>query len=367
MQVRACIGPTGASTRLPVLPVIGDEPPRRRTTGHPRARQRRENQGLRGLLSGPLYVRVYHGISLLFNHCAASSSWIARRWVGAGGSANSQQGRATPSTTFSLITCPGRCPAHRVQHRHDVAFHNRYVGIRSTGPPTNQHPTTLLKCLTTREPPSLFDMDGVTYAPGAPPSAMLGIPDQMGQFVCHSFTPLKSTADLRGTPHTNTLRRCAAASQANTIGAWTTKPIAGRGMPGRVGAQARIANSALSVRRNIGDGPRCDQVPRLDIVSLEFPFSIVPNPENPARFSNFGEDRPVTLFGCAHALSPVFRSSPTKQESCRFEVGTSIETGSAWGTLATLRFRPRSTPASDRRSYSGTATRQSKTCRVARV
>ena len=41
-------------------------------------------------------------------------------------------------------------------------------------------------------------MDGVTYAPGAPPSAMFGIPDQMSQFVCHSFTPLKSVADLPG-------------------------------------------------------------------------------------------------------------------------------------------------------------------------
>src|SRR6516225_2682143 len=80
-------------------------------------------------------------------------------------------------------------------------------------------------------------------------------------------------------------------------------------MPGRVGAQSRTSNSALSGRRNIGDGPRCDQVPRLDVVGLEFPFGIVPSPENPAGFTNFGEDRPVTLFGCAHALSPVFRGS----------------------------------------------------------
>ena len=89
-------------------------------------------------------------------------------------------------------------PSITIQHHHYVAFRNRYVGIRSTRPPTNQHPTTLLKCLTTGEPPSLFDMDGVTYAPGAPPRAMLGIPDQMGQFVCHSFTPLKSVVDLGG-------------------------------------------------------------------------------------------------------------------------------------------------------------------------
>src|SRR5262249_2399485 len=71
-------------------------------------------------------------------------------------------------------------PSITIQHHHDIAFHNRYVGIGSTGPPTNQHSTTLLKCLTTGEPPSLFDIDRVTYAPGAPPSAMLGIPDQMG-------------------------------------------------------------------------------------------------------------------------------------------------------------------------------------------
>ena len=57
-----------------------------------------------------------------------------------------------------------------------------------------------------------------------------------------------------------------------------TKPLA-RGIPGRVGAQTRIANSALSVRRNIGDGPRCDQVPRLDVVNLEFPIGIVPSPK----------------------------------------------------------------------------------------
>jgi DNA polymerase III subunit epsilon len=61
--------------------------------------------------------------------------------------------RAVPSSPRPSIT---------VQHHHDVAFHNRYVGIRSTGAPTNQHPTTLLKCLTTSEPPSFFDMDGVT-------------------------------------------------------------------------------------------------------------------------------------------------------------------------------------------------------------
>ena len=47
------------------------------------------------------------------------------------------------------------------QYQHDVVFRNRYVGIRSTGPPTNQRPTALLKRLLTGEPPSLFDMDGV--------------------------------------------------------------------------------------------------------------------------------------------------------------------------------------------------------------
>src|SRR6516165_2128839 len=57
-----------------------------------------------------------------------------------------------------------------------------------------------------------------------------------------------------------------------------TKPLA-QGIPGRVGAQTRIANSALSVRRNIGDGPRCDQIPRLDVVNLEFPIGIVPSPK----------------------------------------------------------------------------------------
>ena len=131
-------------------------------------------------------------------------------------------------------------PSITIQHHHYVAFHNRYVGIRSTRPPTNQHPTTLLKCLTTGEPPSLFDMDGVTYAPGAPPSAMLGIPDQMGQFVCHSFTPLKS---------------------------W-------------------IWGAHRTPTRPVDD--RTSQVR-----------------DNPAGVTDFGEDREVTLFGYAHALSPV--------------------------------------------------------------
>jgi hypothetical protein len=97
-----------------------------------------------------------------------------------------------------------RCPSITIQHHHDIAFHDRDVGIWRTGPPTNQHPATLLKRLTTGKPPSLFYMHRVTYAPRAPPSTMLGIPDQMGQFVCHSSTP--RFRDLRGTPR-NTLRR----------------------------------------------------------------------------------------------------------------------------------------------------------------
>ena len=49
-----------------------------------------------------------------------------------------------------------------------------------------------------------------------------------------------------------------------------------------------------------------ERAKNLDVVGLEFPFSIVPSPENPAGFANFGEDRPVTLFGCAHALRAPF-------------------------------------------------------------
>jgi hypothetical protein len=30
------------------------------------------------------------------------------------------------------------------QYQHDAAFRNRYVGIRSAGPPANQRPTALL-------------------------------------------------------------------------------------------------------------------------------------------------------------------------------------------------------------------------------
>jgi len=65
------------------------------------------------------------------------------------------------------------------QYQHDVAFRNRYVGIRSTGPPINQRPTALLKRLLMGEPPSLFDMDGVAQATGEPPPTMLVTPNQM--------------------------------------------------------------------------------------------------------------------------------------------------------------------------------------------
>jgi hypothetical protein len=138
-----------------------------------------------------------------------------------GASTGSHELRRTPDRpplpNFGPV-CPGeaaapidgaspssRRPGITIQHHHDIAFHDWDVGIWSTRPPTNQHPTTLLKRLTWGKSPSLFYMHRVTYAPRAPPSTMLGIPDQMGQFVCHSSTP--RFPDLWGGALDNTLRR----------------------------------------------------------------------------------------------------------------------------------------------------------------
>jgi hypothetical protein len=147
-----------------------------------------------------------------------------------------------------------------------------------------------------------------------------------------SVTSAQSRCGSAGTPHKDfhqqlcTQGRIGAVSSTHAAARRRYEPIqlapsrcATKALcaPGRVGTQARIANSALPVRRNVGDGPRCDQVAPLDVVTLEFPFGIVSSPKNPADFTDFGEDRPVTSFGRAHVSFSSFRGSSALRSKSR--------------------------------------------------
>jgi hypothetical protein len=92
--------------------------------------------------------------------------------------------RAVPSSPRSSIT---------VQHHHDVAFHNRYVGIRSTGGANQPAPDN------TPQVPQLLRYGRSNLRPWAPPIAMLGIPDHWSARKDIEFSSLRKKEHRRRT------------------------------------------------------------------------------------------------------------------------------------------------------------------------